>query len=144
MTFYYLGNITAVVISIMSQPRMHRLGDLQLHIMQSLWQRSEATVAEVLQDLQPHTDLAYTTVATMLRKMEARGLVRHRTEGRSFIYAAKVAAHEVSRGMADHLVDRLFEGSLLDAVSHLLTTRDVSRQELDELQKLIAAHKRKR
>jgi len=128
----------------MSRPRIHRLGDLQLHIMQSLWQRGEATVAQVLEDVASHSDLAYTTVATMLRKMEARGLVRHRAEGRSFIYTAKVEANEVSRGMADHLVDRLFEGSLLDVVNHLLTTREVSRQELDELQKLIAARKRKR
>ena len=127
----------------MSKPRIHRLGDLQLHIMQSLWQRGEATVAQVLEDLAPHADLAYTTVATMLRKMEARGLVAHRAEGRSFIYTAKVAAHEVSRGMADHLVDRLFEGSLLEVVNHLLTTREVSREELRELEKLIAARRKK-
>ena len=112
--------------------------------MQVLWQRGEATVGQVLEELGPDADLAYTTVATMLRKMEARGLVAHRAEGRSFVYAANVAAHEVSRGMADHLVDRLFEGSLLDVVQHLLTTRDVSPQELEELEKLIADRKRKR
>jgi BlaI family penicillinase repressor len=127
----------------MSKPRIHRLGDLQLRIMQSLWQRGEATVAQVLEDLSDHADHAYTTVATMLRKMEARGLVTHRTEGRSFIYVAKVAAHDVSRGMADHLVDRIFEGSLPDVVNHLLTTREVSRAELLELERLIAARKKK-
>ena len=128
----------------MSKHRIHRLGDLQLRIMQSLWQRGEATVAQVLEDLSDHADHAYTTVATMLRKMEARGLVKHRAEGRTFIYAAKVAADEVSRGMADHLVDRMFEGSLLDVVNHLLTTREVSREELRELEKLIAERKKKR
>jgi len=122
--------------------KIHRLGDLQLRIMQALWERGEATVSQVLEDLAAHADLAYTTVATMLRKMENRGLVIHRVEGRSFIYRAKVKAEEVSRSMADHLVDRLFEGSLTDAVNHLLTTREVSREELTRLERLIAERKK--
>ena len=123
---------------------MHRLGDLQLRILQALWERPDATVADVLQAIRDHGDLAYTTVATMLRKMEARGLVAHRTEGRTFLYRAVVAAEDVSRGMADHLVDRVFEGSLLEVVNHLLTTREVSRAELNQLEKLIAERKRQR
>jgi len=122
---------------------MHRLGDLQLLIMKVLWERREATVAEALEALGPHTDLAYTTVATMLRKMEARGLVTHRAGGRSFIYRAQVAAADVSRSMADHLVDGLFEGSLTEVVNHLLTTREVSRKELNELERLIVERKKK-
>jgi len=126
----------------MSQQKIHRLGDLQLRIMQALWPRGEASVAQVLEDLAGHADLAYTTIATMLRKMEARGLVAHRVEGRSFLYRAKVAAEAVSRGMADHLVDRLFEGSLPDVVNHLLATRDVSREELRQLEKIIAQRRK--
>ncbi len=128
----------------MPKNKTHRLGDLQLRIMKVLWERREATVAEVLDTLDD-TDktLAYTTIATMLRKMEARGLVSHRVDGRSFIYAPKIAAEDVSRSMADHLVDRLFEGNLLDAVSHLLTTREVSKDELKQLEKLIAERKKK-
>lgn len=128
----------------MPSKKTHRLGDLQLRIMKVLWERREATVAEVLDTLDD-TDktLAYTTIATMLRKMEARGLVSHRVDGRSFIYTPKVAEEDVSRSMADHLVDRLFEGNLLDAVSHLLTTREVSKDELKQLEKLIAERKRK-
>jgi predicted transcriptional regulator len=126
----------------MSRTRVHRLGDLQLQIMKVLWERREATVADVHQALPGDRDLAYTTVATMLRKMEARGLVRHRLEGRSFVYRAAVAADAVSRGMADHLLDRLFEGSLADLVGHLLTHREVSREELARLEKLIAERKK--
>ena len=129
----------------MPKNKTHRLGDLQLRIMKVLWERREATVAEVL-DALDDTDasLAYTTIATMLRKMETRGLVAHRAEGRSFIYRATVAAEDVSRSMANHLVDRLFEGSLLDAVNHLLSSREVSREELRQLEKLIAERKKKR
>lgn len=110
--------------------------------MKVLWERQEATVADVHAALPVETALAYTTVATMLRKMETRGLVKHRSEGRSFVYRAVVAADAVTRSMADHFVDRLFEGSLTDVVSHLLTTREVSRAELTQLERLIAERKK--
>jgi predicted transcriptional regulator len=122
--------------------KIHRLGDLQLRIMKVLWDRQEAPVSEVFEALGPQANFAYTTIATMLRKMEVRRLVTHRVEDRRFIYRATVAEDEVSRGMADHLVDRVFEGSLADVVNHLLTTRDVSREELLELEKLIARRKK--
>lgn len=127
----------------MKKQKIHRLGDLQLRIMKVVWEREEASVSQVQGALPNASDLAYTTIATMLRKMEARGLLAHRVEGRSFIYRAKVGAAEVSRSMADHLVDRLFEGSLTEAVSHLLSTREVSREELAKLERLIAERKKR-
>lgn len=126
----------------MTKPRTYRLGDLQLRIMKLLWSQREATVAQVHQAVAGERDLAYTTVATMLRKMEARGLVTHRLDARSFIYRPAIAEDAVSRGMADHLVDRLFEGSLADMVRHLLSTREVSREELSKLEQLIAERKK--
>jgi BlaI family penicillinase repressor len=141
-TIYYLSNITQVIIKApMRANPLHRLGNLQLRIMKALWTRNEATVAEVQQSLIGAPPLAYTTVATMLRKMENRSLVSHRTEGRSFIYRAAVAEDAVTRSMADDLLDRVFEGNLSDMVSHLLSTREVSRQELRKLERLIAERK---
>ena len=88
----------------------HRLGDLQLKIMKVLWEKSEASVPEIHETLQTEKELAYTTIATMLRKMEARGLVKHRVEERKFIYAASVREDAVSKKMTEHLLDHLFEG----------------------------------
>jgi predicted transcriptional regulator len=127
----------------MSKSRIHRLGERQLEIMKVLWKRGEATVGEVHEVVAGAHDLAYTTIATMLRKMEGRRLVSHRLEGRTFIYRAAVEEAAVSRGMSDDLVDRLFAGSLADMVSHLLRTREVSREELSRLERLIAERKRK-
>lgn len=121
----------------------HRLGDLQLRILQSLWAKPKSSVAEVHAELLPERDLAYTTIATMLRKMEARGLVTHAEEGRTYLYSAVVRSEDVNRSAGSHFVERLFEGSLTDAVSHLLTTREVSREELDQLEKLIKDAKRR-
>jgi BlaI family transcriptional regulator, penicillinase repressor len=120
----------------------YRLGDLQLQIMNVLWTAGPATVADVQHKL-PGKLLAYTTVATMLRKMEDRGLVAHLEQGRRFVYKPLARAEEVTTSMAGDLVDRLFAGSLADTVSHLLKTRDVSRRELARLEKLIEDHKKR-
>jgi predicted transcriptional regulator len=127
----------------MPPPKLHRLGDLQLQIMKALWSRKEATVAAIQETVPGGSDLAYTTVATMLRKMEARGLVRHRTDGRTFVYRAAVAEAQVTRGMAEHVLDRLFGGSVEALVSHLLRLREIGHDELDRLQDLIAQRRKK-
>jgi len=126
----------------MSKERTHRLGDLQLKIMKVLWQRGECMVSDVFADISKERDLAYTTIATMLRKMEARGLISHRADGRTFIYRAAIDEHAVTSNMSDHLIDRLFEGSLTDLVCHLLETREVSRDELAKIEKVIAQRKK--
>ena len=126
----------------MTQHPVHRLGDLQLRIMKVLWTRRQATVAEVHAQLDGGFSLAYTTMATMLRKMENRGLVRHRVDGRTFVYRPVVAEDAVTRRMADDLLDRVFAGSLADMVSHLLSHHEVSRQELGRLERLIAERKK--
>ena len=121
----------------------YRLGDLQLRIMKVLWRAAPVSVAKVQKEL-GGVPLAYTTVATMLRKMEARGLVRHRERGRKFLYEPAISAEEVTRSMADDLVERVFEGSLSATVSHLLETRDVSSKELARLEHMIRQRKRQR
>ena len=126
----------------MPKPKDHRLGDLQLKIMKVLWERGEASVAEIHRAVGKPRDLAYTTIATMLRKMEVRGLVAHRTEGRIFVYRAVVDAASVTQNMSAHLLDRLFAGSLADMVCHLLSTREISREELAKIEKLIADRKK--
>jgi predicted transcriptional regulator len=108
--------------------------------MRLLWTRAEASVAEVHQALE--RSLAYTTVATLLRRLETRGLVTHRTEGRTFVYRAAVPEEAITTKTTEHLLDRLFEGSLSDMVSHLLKRRDVTIEELAELERLIAERKK--
>lgn len=106
-------------------------------IMQILWNRQEATVAEVRQALLPDRQLAYTTVGTMLTKMENNGQVDHRSDGRVNIYRALIGPDQVKRTMLSDLATRLFSGSVTDVVCHLLDGRPVSRDELSELRKLI-------
>lgn len=122
-------------------PKTRPLGALQLKILQVLWRSTEASVGDVQKALAAE-DLAYTTIATMLRKMEAKGLVRHREDGRSFLYTAVLQPEEARETHSDHVLERLFGGNVVQLVQHLLTRRDVSPDELKTLEQLIA-NKRK-
>jgi BlaI family transcriptional regulator, penicillinase repressor len=125
----------------MPTPRIHRMGDLQHRILQFLWSRPEASVADVHGALGTDSH-AYTTLATLLRRMEEKGLVGHRNEGRTYIYQAIVQPEQVNQGMTGHLLERLFQGSVSELVSHLLKDRKVSAKELARLEKLIADKKK--
>jgi BlaI family transcriptional regulator, penicillinase repressor len=123
---------------------MPKLPTLQLAIMQALWRRGQATVAEVQSDLSADRRLAYTTVATMLTKMERKGLVRHTRDGRTFIYQPLVDEQRVSRSMVADLAQRLFGGNVTALVSHLLDECDVKPAELARLKSLIARKEKER
>lgn len=117
--------------------RKARLADLQLAIMQVLWERGEATVAEVRDALTPDRKLAYTTIGTMLAKMEAGRLVAHRSDGRVNIYRPLLRKDQVSQSMVSDLAERLFQGDVTEMMCSLLDARDVTPEELTRLKKLI-------
>ena len=109
------------------------LGDLQHAIMRVLWARGEATSTEVHAALRAERGLAPTTIATMLRKMEDKGVVAHRSEGRQFVYRAAVSEGEVRRSMVGEVVDRLFAGNPAALVSYLVAEEGLDPDELARL-----------
>lgn len=115
----------------------HRLAELQLAIMQVLWRRGQSTVGEVREALQPDRKLAYTTVGTMLAKMEAQGYVNHISCGRQNIYQAMIKEEHVSRSMVNDLVKRLFAGDISQLVCQLLGNSEVTPETLASLKKII-------
>lgn len=115
-----------------------QLSELQLALMRVLWARGEATTAEVHESLGPERSLAYTTVATLLRRLEARGMVSHRREGRQFVYAAAVSESAVRQSMVCGLLDSLFSGDRAALVSHLLGQDGVSSADLDAIRDALA------
>jgi predicted transcriptional regulator len=116
------------------------LSDVQLGFMQALWDLGEATVAEVQAQLdRVGRKLAPTTVATVLRRLEAKGWVAHREEGRGFVYRAAVSRQLATGRLVDRLAGAFFGGNVPALVSHLLDARAVSRDDLDQIKRLIAA-----
>ncbi len=121
-----------------SQRKSHSLGDLQLAIMRVLWERGEASVAEAHQALLAERGLAPTTIATMLVKMEKKGVVEHRREGRKFVYRPTITESQATRTMVDELTEKLFLGDPAALVSHLISEHEFDDSELAELRRRIA------
>jgi predicted transcriptional regulator len=121
-------------------PEIHQLTELQIGLLRVLWDRGEATVAEICDALRPSRALAPTTVATLLSRLERRGVVRHRTVSRQFIYAAAVSESEVRQSMVSELTEQLFDGDVAELVSHLLSAREISSGDLEKVKELIADH----
>lgn len=119
-----------------------RLGKLQLAIMRVLWRRGEAAVTDVHEELEAERGLAPTTIATMLAKLEQKGVAAHRTEGRRFIYRPLVNEEQVRRSMVDDLTSQLFHGDVTALVNHLLSEHAIEPRELAELRTLIRARER--
>ena len=117
--------------------KKHQLAELQLAIMQVLWERAEATVGEVRDALESWRSLAYTTIGTMLTKMEEKGHVKHRSDGRTNVYRPAIRRDQVSRSMVLDLSKRLFAGDVTQMVSHLLDGQSVTREELAALKRMI-------
>lgn len=120
--------------------QQHALGDLQLAIMRMLWAHGEAAAAEVHAALLDERGLAPTTIATMLSKMEKKGVVTHRAEGRKFLYRPTVSEGQVRRTMVGELTERLFRGNASALVSHLLEEQKLDAAELDRIRDLIHRH----
>jgi predicted transcriptional regulator len=124
-------------------PKTTRLGDLQLAIMRVLWDLGEATVTDVYQRLLDERGLAPTTIATMLKKMEDKGVVAHRADGRRFIYRPTMSQDQATRSMVTDLTERLFAGNPMALVSHLIARHEIDPDELSDLERMIADAKQK-
>lgn len=114
------------------------LSELQLALMQILWQRGEASTAEVAEALRPQRELAHTTVATLLTRLEKRGLLASRREARALIYRPLVAPEAVQRRMLGGLLGNLFGGRPSALLAHLIGNAEVSDEELQAMRRLLA------
>jgi len=121
-------------------PETHQLTELQLALLRVLWERGEATVSEIADALRPGRSLALTTVATLLSRLEKRGIVSHETRSRQYHYRARVTESEVRRSMVGELTEQLFDGDVTALMSHLLTGREISPGDLDRLKALLEEH----
>ncbi len=121
----------------MSADSESRLSRLQLAVLRIIWKRGEATVTDVRQDLQPTRSLASSTVATLLKRLEARGVLAHRSEGRQYVYRALLEEERVTTSMTSELVDDVYEGDVAGLFAHLLDSKRVKPQDLRRIKRLI-------
>ena len=105
--------------------------------MRVLWDRGEATAADVHLQLQADRDLAPTTVATLLSRLEKRGLVAHRNRGRQYVYRPELTEQDVRRSMLRRLTDFFFAGDRAALVSHLVRNEELDPDDLQGITDLI-------
>lgn len=107
---------------------MTLLTDRELDVMAVLWDRGAATVAQVRDQIAD--DLAYTTVLTVLRTLEAKGHVGHEPEGRAHLYFPRTVRRDAARKSVDHIIDTVFQGSADLLFARVLADRPLPAEQL--------------
>lgn len=113
------------------------LTEVELELMTILWRLGEGSVADVLEQLPKERDLAYTSVSTVLRILEQKRILKTRKEGRGHVYIPTLAKSDYEAKTVKHVVERVFEGTPVALVKQLLSSVKMSKEELDELKKLL-------
>jgi predicted transcriptional regulator len=123
----------------MPRKKPPHLTEAELRLMNVVWQKGRATVAEVAAALPKDLDLAYNTVLTTLRILETKGYVRHSNakDGRAFVYRPAVGRPEATRNAVRHLLGRFFGDSPQALVLNLLEDETLGETELQKIRELL-------
>lgn len=120
----------------MARRRSSTLTEAELRLMEVLWAKGQATVAEVTASLPP-PPIAYNSVLTTMRILERKGYVAHEEAGRAFVYRAVVARDEAAHSAVGHLLTRFFDNSAGSLALRLIASERPSKDELSRLRALI-------
>jgi predicted transcriptional regulator len=121
---------------------MEKLGERELDIMQALWRLGKATVSEVQEVLREQgNDIAYTTIQTMLNRLEVKKIVARNDSERTHYYYAILKEPVAAESAIKRLTDRFFRGSTEELVTRLVK-EDLSAEQLERIQTLIDAHRK--
>jgi predicted transcriptional regulator len=118
------------------------LGELQRAIMETVWELGEATVAQVRQRLASRKELAYTTVLSVMQKLEKAGWLRHRAEGKTYRYMPRKTRREVGAMSLRRFMDRVFHGDPMALFQHMLEDQSLSQEDLTALRHMIDRRKK--
>lgn len=121
----------------MTRKSIEELGPLQVAIMDALWDSGEGTVQQVLEILNRRKALAYTTVLSAMQKLEKAGWLKHRQDGRTYVYRPTSSRDDEGRRSVRRLVKQVFAGNPLEMFQHLLDDSKLTDAELADFQKLI-------
>ena len=118
-----------------------RLGRVQLRIMEVLWAKGRASAREITATLGRDDPIAHSTVQTLLRQLETKGVVGHEMVDRTFVFHPLIGRTEAARTATRELVDGVFAGSVGGLVAYLLKNERIPAEELNEIRRLIGKMK---
>lgn len=126
----------------MPRPKYDQPTPGELEVLKILWERGPSTVREVMEVLNQDRQRAYTSVMSLLNVMAEKGLVERQAEGRAFLYKAAIARESALKELVGDVLGRAFEGSASALVSQLLDHSRPSREELNEIRRVIKQYER--
>ncbi len=118
-------------------PKPAKLSPGELVVARAVWELGEGAVGIVHEHVQERQPMDYATVQTYLRRLETKGCLTSRRDGRTKIYRPKTPAHRVVRDAVGDLLGRLFDGEVLAMMNHLVRAHGVTRRDIAELRKLL-------
>ena len=121
----------------MARPASRHPTELELEILKVVWREGPASVRQVRDALVPFRDLAYTSVMTIMTIMTRKGYLRRTKAGAGYVYKAAIKEEKASRGMLQDIVDRVFAGSAVAVMQHLLETADLDADELAQIGQIV-------
>ncbi|MEX2141375.1 MAG: BlaI/MecI/CopY family transcriptional regulator [Pirellulales bacterium] len=125
-------------------PKKSALPKSELEVVRIVWDLGEATVRQVSEALPAERTLDFKTVQTYLRRLEAKGYLRSRQQGRAKVYVARVRPVQVVREVLDQVVDRLFGGDTVPLFQHLIHDRGLNDAEIQQLRAMLDELERQR
>ncbi len=121
----------------MSRKSLESLGQLQRTVIEVVWELGEATVHQVRDRLSRRKKPAYTTVLTAMQKLEKAGWLRHRSQGKSYIYMPTRTRQEADASSLKRFVKKAFDGDAMLIFQHLIRQSNLTDEELRQLRKMI-------
>jgi BlaI family transcriptional regulator, penicillinase repressor len=108
-----------------------------MEVVRIVWTLGEATVRQACDAFPPQRNVDFTTVQTYLRRLEAKGYLRSKRQGRAMVYRPRVRPDEVIRDTVGDLVNRLFDGQTVPLLHHLIRDRSIRKEDIEELREII-------
>ena len=120
----------------MAKSKRAAVSAAETEILRLVWEAREATVQQVYEALPDNRKVTYVTVATLLRRLEEKGYLKHRVHGKAFIYAPAAKKEDVIRRTISDLVERLFGGNPVPLMQHLAQHSGISDEDIERLKEL--------
>jgi BlaI family transcriptional regulator, penicillinase repressor len=127
----------------MKRKSFNDLGPLQRSVLELVWEWEGASAHQIRDHLSRKKKLAYTTVLSALQKLEKAGWLKHRPEGRVYIYSATQSRTQAGAGSVKRFLKQVFSGDALAVFQHLIQETELSPEELSQLKEMIKEKERK-
>jgi BlaI family transcriptional regulator, penicillinase repressor len=117
------------------------LTDLETEVMQAVWSAEGCSVEDVHRAVSRNRSLKEVTVRTLLRRLEQKGFLRHKAEGRAYIYCAVEPARSLAARAVRQIIDRFCQGSVEELVTGMVDSKVLSKRELDRLEEFVRSRR---